>query len=158
MAVRTEYQRTVALQNSNANDQVGGVPLPPMPTIEVVENRAVRFDLNSSMLFEVNSVELQPRGQAHMRVLAESLVENPNSLVTIIGHTDNTGDAHYNQTLSERRAEAVAGYLVDQGVVSRRLAKIGRGETEPAYTNKTELGRKKNRRVEIVIIPTESAS
>jgi len=70
----------------------------------------------------------------------------------IIGHTDNTGDAAYNQSLSERRASSVAGALVNRGV-SQRIITDGAGEGQPVATNATAEGRAQNRRVEIKIAP-----
>ena len=69
---------------------------------------------------------------------------------TVAGHTCNIGTDEYNQKLSERRAAAVVKWLVDNGVAANRLAVVGYGETKPKYDNKTEDGRKLNRRVEFV--------
>ena len=74
----------------------------------------------------------------------------------VVGHTDNTGDAAYNQQLSMRRAQSVANILVGSGVSSARIQPIGRGEDAPRATNQTAEGRAQNRRVEIVILPTAS--
>jgi outer membrane protein OmpA-like peptidoglycan-associated protein len=63
------------------------------------------------------------------------------------GHTDSVGDAAYNQWLSEQRAESVKKYLVNQGVNAEQLTVVGYGETQPADTNRTRLGRAHNRRV-----------
>ena len=74
----------------------------------------------------------------------------------MIGHTDNTGSAEYNQDLSARRATAVAGVLLEQGVAPSRVRSFGRGEDEPVATNLTPEGRQQNRRVEIIIRPTRN--
>jgi len=71
--------------------------------------------------------------------------------VHVVGHTDSTGSAAHNQTLSERRAEAVASNLRSQGVSGNRLYTSGRGENEPRASNSTAEGRKLNRRVELFI-------
>ena len=76
------------------------------------------------------------------------------STVQVIGHTDNTGDAGYNQGLSERRANAVADVLMNGGVAFGRIQTFGRGEDQPVASNLSEEGRAQNRRVEIVILPT----
>ena len=71
----------------------------------------------------------------------------------IEGHTDNTGSADYNQALSQRRANAVADVLMNNGVPAARLRTIGRGEDEPLASTLSATGRAQNRRVEIVIRP-----
>ena len=72
----------------------------------------------------------------------------------VVGHTDNVGDAGYNQGLSERRANAVADILLDAGIPFARIRTIGRGEAQPVGSNLTAEGRAQNRRVEIVILPS----
>ncbi len=71
----------------------------------------------------------------------------------MIGHTDNTGTAAYNQDLSQRRASSVASVLRDSGVPGARIAAYGRGEDQPVASNLTPEGRAQNRRVEIIIRP-----
>lgn len=108
----------------------------------------------NGILFDTGSAAIRPGLQGDLGVLAQSLQRYPNSTVQVIGHTDNTGSAAYNQSLSERRAESVASRLVDNGVSPQRLRIIGRGEDQPIASNLTPEGRQQNRRVEIVIIPT----
>ena len=78
---------------------------------------------------------------------ASILKKNPDLKVEIDGHTDSTGPAAYNMTLSERRAKAVMKYFVDKGVEAQRLTTKGFGSTNPAASNDTKEGRAKNRRV-----------
>lgn len=108
------------------------------------------------LLFDVSSAVVDPAIQSDLGALARNLVAYPNSTVRVIGHTDSTGPAAYNQRLSERRAMAVGGVLVDRGVSSARVTTIGRGETQPVARNETEEGRRQNRRVEVIILPTSS--
>ena len=75
--------------------------------------------------------------------------KNPNLKVQIDGHADNIGNAAYNMTLSEKRAEAVKAYFVSKGIDPNRLTTKGFGITKPAASNKTKAGRAKNRRVEL---------
>ena len=86
--------------------------------------------------------------------VAQSLQQYPNSTVQVVGHTDNSGDAGYNQSLSERRANAVADVLMNGGVPFGRIQTYGRGEDQPVASNLTTEGKAQNRRVEIVILPT----
>jgi outer membrane protein OmpA-like peptidoglycan-associated protein len=89
--------------------------------------------------------------------MAATLRRYPSSFVDVIGHTDSTGSAEYNQRLSERRAQAVADVLLARGVKSERVVAYGYGLTKPVATNDTAEGRAANRRVEIKITPlTES--
>lgn len=81
------------------------------------------------------------------------LNEYNKTLVEIAGHTDNTGQAEYNQKLSERRAHSVAAYLVSRKVNANRLIEVGGGENYPIASNDTAAGRQLNRRVEITIVP-----
>lgn len=107
-----------------------------------------------AILFATDSASLNVNLQSDLFVLAENLNKYPNSIVTVTGHTDNTGPAAYNQDLSERRAQAVASVLRSGGVSGSRLRIIGAGENQPIATNATASGRAQNRRVDITITPT----
>ncbi|MFC2969440.1 OmpA family protein [Acidimangrovimonas pyrenivorans] len=105
------------------------------------------------ILFATDSDKIRPSLQADLRAVADNLAQYPNSHVQVIGHTDNTGSAAYNQELSQRRAGSVAGVLIGAGVAPARITAIGKGESQPVATNLTAAGRAQNRRVEIIIIP-----
>ncbi|WP_116789929.1 OmpA family protein [Flavobacterium psychrotrophum] len=93
-----------------------------------------------------------------MPVLASMLAifkEYPNANFSIEGHTDSDGSNALNQTLSENRAAAVKGFLVENGIVADRLTSKGFGETKPVASNKTAKGKAQNRRVEVKLIKTE---
>jgi outer membrane protein OmpA-like peptidoglycan-associated protein len=109
--------------------------------------------LPGGLLFDVDSAAVRPAVQGDLAAVARNLIEYPDSMVEVLGHTDDTGSETYNQTLSERRAETVAGVLVRQGVAPARVRAAGRGETQPVATNDTPEGRQQNRRVEIFIRP-----
>jgi outer membrane protein OmpA-like peptidoglycan-associated protein len=106
------------------------------------------------LLFAVDSASVMPSIQNDLYAVADNLNRYPNSRVEIIGHTDNTGSAAYNQDLSQRRAMAVSAVLRNAGVSGGRLVAYGRGEDVPVASNLTPEGRAQNRRVEILIIPT----
>ena len=106
------------------------------------------------LLFATDSSSLRPDLQADLRAVAGNLLQYPNSRIEVIGHTDNTGDAGYNRSLSQRRAGAVSSVLVGAGVPSGRIVTIGQGEDMPIASNLTAQGRAQNRRVEIIIRPT----
>jgi len=105
------------------------------------------------ILFDVSSSAIQPALRTDLATVATSLQNYPDTTVQVIGHTDSTGSAAYNQSLSERRANSVANVLLDNGVPSSRVRPIGRGEDQPVASNLTPEGRAQNRRVDIVILP-----
>lgn len=106
------------------------------------------------ILFQTDSASLRPDLTADLRAVASSLQDYPRTRVQVLGHTDNTGAAAYNQDLSQRRAATVASTLINYGVEPTRVRAIGRGEDQPRASNLTPEGRAQNRRVEIVILPT----
>ena len=103
--------------------------------------------------FAVNSSDISPAMRNSLDGVAQSLVNYPNSLVDVMGHTDSTGSDQYNLDLSQRRAMAVTNYLASRGVARARIESIGYGEQYPIADNTTEAGRAQNRRVEIRITP-----
>ncbi len=109
--------------------------------------------LPQDILFATDSATLTGALQSDLFALASNLNQYPNTRVNVVGHTDNVGDAGYNQGLSERRARAVANTLINAGVSSGRITAFGRGETSPVADNLTPAGRQANRRVEIIITP-----
>lgn len=117
------------------------------------EGIIVKFD--SGILFDVNKTDLKPDAQTNLQNLATSLRNNPQTNITIIGHTDDTGSESYNQDLSVRRATAVKTFISGNGVDPSRMTTQGKGESEPIADNSTEAGRAQNRRVEIVILAND---
>lgn len=113
----------------------------------------ILITLPAGVLFPVDSATIQPRFEDKLVSVANTLKADPRSLIDVVGHTDSTGDAAYNQDLSERRANSVATFLKAEGVRSSRIVAYGRGETEPIATNATAEGRALNRRVEIRVTP-----
>lgn len=105
------------------------------------------------ILFDVSSFTVSSGLRGDLFSVAESLQRYPDTTVQVVGHTDSTGSASYNQSLSERRANAVADVLIQGGVRPARIRAIGRGEDQPVASNLTAEGRTQNRRVEIVILP-----
>ncbi len=109
--------------------------------------------LSQDLLFATNSTQVSAVSQNELRIVANSLNQYPDTTVNVIGHTDNVGEASFNQDLSERRAEAVSGILIGGGVSPIRIRSIGAGENNPIASNLNDAGRQMNRRVEIVITP-----
>lgn len=111
-------------------------------------------NMPQDVLFSVDSASLRPDLTRDIKAVAGNLMRYPNSQIQIVGHTDNTGSAAYNQDLSQRRAVSVAQVLRESGVPNARITAFGRGEDQPIASNLTEQGRAQNRRVEIIIRPT----
>ena len=103
--------------------------------------------------FAVNSTPISPQMRDTLDGVAQSMIDYPNSLIDVMGHTDSTGSDQYNLDLSRRRAESVSNYLVSRGVARARIETLGYGEQYPIADNSTEAGRSQNRRVEIRITP-----
>lgn len=106
------------------------------------------------ILFATDSYTVRPDLQAQLRTVAQNINNYPVSVVFVTGHTDSTGTESYNQQLSYRRADAVAGVLISAGVPANRVQTRGMGESQPVASNDTAAGRAQNRRVEITIRPS----
>lgn len=103
------------------------------------------------VLFTTGSAALQNGASNRLDKLVAFLNQYPDRRVLIEGHTDNVGNADYNQGLSQRRAESVESYLTQQGIGSQRLSTSGMGLNQPIAGNDSAAGRQQNRRVEIII-------
>jgi outer membrane protein OmpA-like peptidoglycan-associated protein len=112
--------------------------------------------LPESMMFAQESDELTAASRDNLRRLATSFEKYPNTRIMIVGHTDTEGGTDKNQSLSERRAQALASFLEQIGVNRARMTPIGRGDAEPIATNDTDAGRQWNRRVEVAIYADEA--
>ncbi len=108
--------------------------------------------LGGDVLFKTGQADVSPGAQAQLDRIARFLTENADREVVIDGHTDSSGSAETNQTLSERRAAAVGDYLTTRGVAASRIATRGLGASLPLAPNDTTAGRQQNRRVEITIL------
>jgi outer membrane protein OmpA-like peptidoglycan-associated protein len=105
----------------------------------------------SDVLFDVDRATLKPGAREKLARVAGILASHPDLHIEIEGHTDSTGSDDYNQRLSERRAESVRAYLVEQHVAPAVVGTAGFGESRPVATNGTAAGRQQNRRVELVV-------
>lgn len=114
----------------------------------------LRVILPDSVTFRTGSSVVDPGFRPALRAVSDSLRRHPHSAVRVVGHTDNVGTAAFNNQLSQDRAMAVARVLIEYGTSGQRVAVSGRGFYEPIASNSTAAGRAENRRVEIVITPT----
>lgn len=104
--------------------------------------------------FDFGKHELKPEHQPLLGALNRAINQFPDSNVVVEGHTDAFGSDASNLTLSQKRAEAVQHYLLENTPVSPgNLTALGYGESQPVANNETEEGRRKNRRIDVVIYP-----
>lgn len=123
----------------------------PGTTVERVGKNMLLIHFDSDILFEIDSASLVGASTSTLDQVAVVLTDYPKTAVVIQGHTDSTGTEEHNQGLSERRAESVQNYLLGQGLDTARMVALGYGEGQPRDTNDTAEGRKRNRRVNILL-------
>ena len=121
----------------------------------VREGDNIRLVMPSSITFGADRHEVRPEFYSTLESVAIVLKEFDKTNIRIAGHTDSTGSAEYNQTLSERRAASVGQMLMSQGIVSGRVWSTGYGYRYPVASNDTAEGRQANRRVELELVPTQ---
>lgn len=109
--------------------------------------------LPADVTFGFDQYDIQPQFIGSLTQVASTLAQYDQTVIDVTGHTDSTGDADYNQRLSEERANSVANFLVANGVARERILARGAGENFPIMSNDTEAGRQANRRVEMQIRP-----
>ena len=121
--------------------------------VEVTRTADNRLKINvpNDVSFSVNSATIRPELRNVLDPFANSLQNDANARIEIIGHTDSTGSDAVNNPLSEDRAHSVRDYLAARGVSASRIQTAGRGEREPLADNGSEAGRARNRRVEIFL-------
>ncbi len=100
--------------------------------------------------FDVGKSTIKPESMGEINRIGQLMTENPDLKFSVEGHTDSTGNAASNQTLSEARSKAIVDKLVSMGIAADRLSASGKGQNSPIADNGTEEGRAKNRRVEFV--------
>ncbi len=124
-------------------------PAPVDPTVcqqlfgDLLEKRTIQFETGQATL-DLDSIGLLDQ-------LTETAMRCPTATIEIAGHTDSAGDASFNQTLSERRAQAVVDLLVKAGLPAGRFRPIGYGSAQPVATNDTDEGKAKNRRIDFIV-------
>ena len=116
----------------------------------------ITLNMPGNVTFATDSSDLSPAFFDVLNSVAKVMKEYNKTVVEVAGHTDSTGSDSYNQSLSERRAGAVAQYLRSQQIGSERLITVGMGEARPVADNNSADGRQANRRVEITMVPLTS--
>lgn len=100
--------------------------------------------------FDIGKSTIKPESMGEISRIVKLMTDNPGLKFSVEGHTDNTGSAASNQTLSEARSKAIVDKLVELGISKDRLSSSGKGQNSPIADNSTDEGRAKNRRVEFV--------
>jgi outer membrane protein OmpA-like peptidoglycan-associated protein len=121
--------------------------------VEKLSDNTIKITMTDQTAFDVNSTAIKPGFNGTVDRMAEVMNKYGKTSLSIVGHTDSSGSAQYNQDLSERRAQAVQQAFVQRGVIPERLSTQGRGESEPRASNSTDSGKQLNRRVEIIVEP-----
>lgn len=121
--------------------------------ISQLPDGSLKVGVASDATFDVDSAQLKPQALQTYAKIASVLKDYPKTVVWVVGHTDSTGTAQYNQQLSERRAQAVGSTIISDGLPGQRVRELGRGESGPVASNDTAEGRQQNRRVDIIIQP-----
>ena len=117
---------------------------------------AVKVTFDSGILFGFNSTKLSEEAKSSLTAFAEVLKSTPDADVAILGHTDNVGSEKANQSVSEKRAKAVASCLAEQGVGAQIKDVLGMSFNQPVADNETEEGRAQNRRVEVYMYASQA--
>jgi outer membrane protein OmpA-like peptidoglycan-associated protein len=133
-----------------APPRISAIKPPPPPKISAVKKQPLTDCININIEFGPGSVAIGDNYNDEMQAIVKYLIKNPESKLTIIGHTNNIGTKQNNLVLSKRRATSVKNYLVDKfNIDGQRLIVQGVGSTQPVDDNDTDEGRKKNGRVTI---------
>ncbi len=134
-------------------------------TLTIVEKKGMEQDITANTMldtlnkdgfialyinFDTNKATIKPESKPIVDQIVKMLKENPDLKVSIEGHTDSTGTPAKNKTLSQERAQSVVDTLTASGIDKKRLSAVGWGQEKPVADNRSEEGKAKNRRVEIV--------
>ncbi|MDO6852340.1 OmpA family protein [Cellulophaga lytica] len=129
--------------------------IPGAQVERVDDGIVVTFDENSGVFFDTAKYNINGASKTSLDKLANVFIEYPDTNILVVGHTDSSGAADYNMTLSKNRANAVTSYLTAKGIAASRFTTEWFGEEKPTHDNSTPEGRAKNRRVNVAILPNE---
>jgi OmpA-OmpF porin, OOP family len=161
-----ECWRTTAWTPETAHPDCGdakaAAPAPAAVPAAVVQEPApvaapaapTKVTFEAEAIFDFDKSTIKPQGKSQLDALLSKLKTLNWTAMTVVGHTDSTGPAAYNQGLSERRADSVKSYLVGQGLPAAAIQASGQGESAPVADNATAAGRAQNRRVEVEVVGT----
>lgn len=120
-------------------------------------DEGIIVNMSSDILFDTGKAALKPASIDQLNQIGDVLARYNDDRIMVIGHTDSTGSATTNQTLSEQRANAVKTQLLSRGVPSASISTVGMGASQPVASNATVTGRSQNRRVEMKITIPDTA-
>ena len=124
-------------------------------TVDPTVDFNVTFTEDAGVYFDTNKSDVKGTSATTLNKLSDIFKEYPNTIILVEGHTDSAGPEDYNWGLSQKRAESVTNYLVNQGIAGSRFTTKWYGETQPKESNETAAGKAKNRRVELAIMASE---
>ncbi len=139
----------VEFQAFKIPDRRGRLTFTFNPQYERVKDRIYTLQ---DVYFNTDKATLRESSYDALNDLLSAMQTNKAMRVEIAGHTDDRASAEYNKDLSQRRAESVKAYLVENGIAKDRIRAKGYGESEPVASNETEEGRQQNRRVEVRVL------
>jgi len=130
---------------------------PGTPKGVMIDEKGCPLSFTLQIEFDFDKADIRPQYHEELKQASQFIQKYPAPKILIAGHTDSQGDDNYNMELSQKRAESVRQYLIDNfNIDAAKLVAKGYGETQPVADNATDAGRQKNRRVEVVccqIIP-----
>jgi outer membrane protein OmpA-like peptidoglycan-associated protein len=139
------------------SDCGAGTPGADIDAIGAIGSGA-RFRFGSEVLFDVGKAELKPEAETELKAISDKINAIEDTRIVIEGHTDSVGTEANNQILSEQRAQSVKTYMEHHSADrSLSITAVGYGEKRPIAENNDTAGRQKNRRVEMIVIPTKKA-
>lgn len=119
--------------------------------VRQTSDQQIQLEIPNDISFDVNRSAVKPALAGLLTRYAAIAKAHPDSMITIVGHTDSSGSAPANNALSRERAQSTRDYLIARGVAITRLQTQGRGSSEPIADNSTPEGRAMNRRVTLYI-------
>jgi len=148
-----EIERVISLNKGEDEDLIAVLAKPDVEKVDdFVNGEAEKLILTSSILFNFASDYLNESSHPLLEKISDYLKNDNSIILSIVGHTDNSGPSQYNLSLSKRRAQSVLSYFLNQGLNKSRFETQGFGFQKPITTNDTKEGRRLNRRVEFSII------
>jgi outer membrane protein OmpA-like peptidoglycan-associated protein len=151
VAKSTDYFYYIRLTDLNTASSIAGADIDAIAAI----GAAIKLSLSAEVLFDLGKANLKPEGITAVKNLAKQLQTMPNAQINIDGYTDDIGTDEANIKLSLQRAEAVSAILKQElkAKTSFMYKEMGKGKANPSVPNTNDENRKKNRRVEILILP-----
>ncbi|MDG5799719.1 OmpA family protein [Marinilabiliaceae bacterium ANBcel2] len=147
--IKTDEERTSSIMKSVETEVKNKIA----HSITNSFNNAVIIEINNNMLFNPDQYNIASHAESDLNNLISILNRHSNTNVEVHGHSDNSREASYNQIMTERKANSVSAFLIENGITSNRVKTRGMGENYPRYINDNEKGKTLNNRIEIIVTP-----